>query len=75
MKFVIQLTCADCSENVMIRLRDLGDESRLCCPNCGRPVPVNPELTWQLLRRLREEIRQVACSVAGTMEKLKKNRL
>lgn len=60
MKFTIQLTCAACSKSVTVELRDLGDESRLRCPSCGRAVPVDPEQTWRLLRRLREEIRKVA---------------
>lgn len=64
MKFKIQFTCGACRENFLIDLRNLGKDHSLWCLNCGRMVPVSPEQVWQLLRRLREEIRHVTIKTA-----------
>jgi hypothetical protein len=64
MKLLVQLPCPECSHAFLIELKELCLRRPIHCARCRIPVSPDPDQTWELLRKIREEIRRI-CSEGG----------
>lgn len=64
MKLLVLIPCTECSGSFQVELKELCARHQLHCSLCRRPVSLDREQVWQLLRQIREEIRRI-CSNGG----------